>query len=77
MATVKLERAEELALERMVQAGLFVSKDEAARAAIVKYAMDLGIIRREELWKGIEGHKRRGVTPEKLMKELEDLEDET
>lgn len=32
---IKLDRAEEAALEKMVKVGLFPSKDEAARAAII------------------------------------------
>ena len=43
MAT-KLDKIEDEALERMVSVGLFPSKDEAARAAIIKYASDLGIL---------------------------------
>lgn len=40
---IKLEKAEEQVLDKMVESGLFSTKDEAARAAIVKYAYDLGI----------------------------------
>jgi len=43
VANVKLERAEEDVLKKMVETGLFQSKDEAARAAIIKYASDLGV----------------------------------
>lgn len=43
---------------------------EAARAAIVKYASDLGLFSPKLLWKGIVKHKRRKVTPEQLKKDL-------
>ncbi|MEK6591423.1 MAG: hypothetical protein AABZ11_12185 [Nitrospinota bacterium] len=76
VTNVKLERAEEDVLKKMVEAGLFQSKDEAARAAIIKYASDLGVFSPEVLWKRIGRHKRRKVTPEKLMKDLEAIEDE-
>ncbi len=76
-SVVKLEKAEEDVLVKMVEAGLFSSKDEAARAAIVKYASDLGIIDPAMLWNRIDKHKRRKVTPEQLMKDLEAIEDET
>ena len=46
---IKLEKTEEDVLEKMVLVGLFPSKDEAARAAIIKYASDLGIFSPEML----------------------------
>ena len=61
----------------MVKAGLFPSKDEAARAAIVKYASDLGIISPEMLWNRVTRHKKRKITPEQLKKDLESIENET
>lgn len=75
--TVKLEKAEEEALDRMVRIGLFSNKDEAARAAIVKYASDLGVLSPSVLWGRIVRHKRRKVTPQQLMKDLQAIEDET
>ena len=74
---IKLEKAEEEALEKMVRVGLFPSKDEAARAAIIKYASDIGVLSPETLWNRIIRHKRRKVTPEQLMKDLEMIENET
>lgn len=74
---IKLEKAEEDALEKMVKVGLFRSKDEAARAAIIKYASDLGILSPEMLWNKIGKYKRRKVTPKQLMKELRMIENET
>ena len=73
---IKLERAEEDALERMVRAGLFPSKDEAARAAIIKYAADLGLMSPELMWHKITRHKRRKVTPAQLMHDIEALSNE-
>jgi len=74
---IKLEKAAEEALDKMVEIGLFANKDEAARAAIVKYAADLGILSPAILWSRIARHKRRKVTPEQLKKDLEVLENET
>lgn len=73
---IKLERAEEDALNKMVKKGLFANKDEAARAAIVKYASDLGILSPAMMWNKISKHKQRKVTPEQLKKDLETIEDE-
>ena len=68
---IKLERAEEDVLNKMVKKGLFANKDEAARAAIVKYASDLGILRPSMMWDKISKHKKRKVTLEQLKKDLE------
>ena len=73
---IKLERAEEAALEKMVQAGLFPSKDEAARAAIIKYAADLGLISPETLWQKITRYKKRKVTPAQLTRDIEAVSNE-
>ena len=73
---IKLERAEEDALERMVRVGLFPSKDEAARAVIIKYASDLGLMSPALLWQKISRHKRRKVTPAQLMKDIEAISNE-
>lgn len=73
---IKLERAEEDALNKMVKKGLFANKDEAARAAIVKYASDLGILSPAMMWNKISKHKKRKVTPEQLKRDLEAIEDE-
>jgi len=71
---IRLERVEEDALEKMVKSGLFPNKDEATRAAIIKYAADLGILSPGILWDKITKHKRRKITPEQLRKDLEMIE---
>ena len=73
--TLKFRGVEAALLEEMVDSGFFNTKSEAIRAALVKYGMDLGILERRRLWEEIKGTKRRGVTPEKLKKDLERLED--
>jgi Arc/MetJ-type ribon-helix-helix transcriptional regulator len=73
---IKVEKAEEEALERLVKTGLFLSKDEAARAAIIKYASDMGILSPRILWQKIAGRKRRKVSPGQLMKDLDTIENE-
>ena len=73
---IKLEQAEDDALNKMVKKGLFANKDEAARAAIVKYASDLGILSPAMMWNKISRHKKRKVTPEQLKKDLEAIDDE-
>ena len=73
--TLKFRGVEAALLEEMVESGFFNTKSEAIRAALVKYGMDLGIFERKKLWDEIGKTKRRGVTPEKLKKDLQRLED--
>jgi len=61
-------------LEEMVKLGLFNSKSEAIRAAIMKYAVDSGLLSREDLWKRVKAHKRRKVSPDELAKDLQSFE---
>jgi len=72
--TLKFRGLEAELLDEMVRLGLFNSKSEAIRAAIMKYAVDSGLLSREDLWKRIKAHKRRGVGPKQLEKELQRLE---
>jgi hypothetical protein len=74
IANVVLDKAEEDVLTKMVETGLFPSKDEAARAAIIKYASDLGIFSPDMLWKKIVRYKKRKVTPVQLKKDLKAIE---
>ena len=73
---IHIEKVEEKALNNMVEVGLFASRDEAARAAILKYAMDMGALSRQAIWQIMEKTKKRKVTSEQLAKDLETLEDE-
>jgi Arc/MetJ-type ribon-helix-helix transcriptional regulator len=72
--TLKFRGLEAELLEEMVRLGLFNSKSEAIRAAVMKYAVDSGLLSREDLWSRIKAHERRGVSPKKLAKELQKLE---
>jgi len=74
---LNLEKAEQEALDRLVEAGFFLSRDEAARAAILKYALDIGVLNRKAIWQQMETAKRRKITPKQLAKDLETLEDES
>jgi len=55
---------------------LFSNRDEAARAAILKYSMDIGIFSRQTIWKKLNKVKKRKITPEQLEKDLEIIENE-
>ena len=72
--TLKFRGLEAELLEEMVRLGLFNSKSEAIRAAVMKYAVDSGLLSREDLWKRVRAQKRRVVSPRQLEKELQRLE---
>lgn len=71
-----LQKAEEKALDHLVKLGFFANRDEAARAAILKYAMDMGVLNRQVIWEEMQKVEKRKVTPEQLARDLETLEDE-
>lgn len=75
--TLEFRNAEAQMLEDLVDEGLFTTKSEAIRSALVKLAIDLGYFNREKLWKDVSSHKRRKVTPKKLMKDLEKIRTKT
>ncbi len=72
--TLKFRGLEAKVLEEFVRLGLFNTKSEAVRAAIVKYAIDSGLLAREELWEGVRSYKRRKVSAKSLAKELQKIE---
>ncbi len=75
--TLKFKGLEAELLNEMVRLGLFNSKSEAIRAAIAKYAVDMGLLSRKELWDRVESHPKRKVSPEKLAEDLGSVEVET
>jgi len=56
--TLKFRGLEAEILEEMVRLGLFNSKSQAIRAALMKYAIDSGLLSKEDLWKSIKAHKK-------------------
>jgi Arc/MetJ-type ribon-helix-helix transcriptional regulator len=72
--TLKFRGMEAELLEEMVRLGFFNSKSEAIRAAVMKYAVDSGLLSREDLWKRVRAHKRRTVSPDRLERDLQGLE---
>jgi len=73
--TLKFRGLEAELLEEMVGLGLFNFKSEAIRAAIIKYAVDSGLLEREDLWNPVRAYKQREVSPDDLEKDLQDLEE--
>jgi len=74
--TLKFKGVEARLLDELVKNGLFSTKSEAIRAALIHYFLQLGMLGREHQWKEIQSFPRREVSPERLAKDLEKLEDE-
>ncbi len=72
--TLRFRGTEANLLHEMVDSGLFNTKSEAVRAAIVNYSMALGLLKRRNLWEGIRRHSRRNVSQQQLAKDLRNLE---
>ncbi len=73
--TVKFRGAEADLLERLVRSGLFATKSEALRAALVKYGADLGLLKARDLWSAIDARPRRRVAPIRLREDVRKAED--
>jgi len=73
--TLKFRGAEAELLDRLVRSGLFATKSEAIRAALVKYGADLGLLRARDIWTAIESRPRRRVGLAQLRKDVRKSED--
>jgi len=73
--TVKFRGAEAELLDRLVRSGLFATKSEALRAALVRYGADLGLLRAQDLWAAIDARPRRRVATATLRKQVRKAED--
>jgi len=73
--TIKFRGAEAELLDRLVRSGLFATKSEAIRAALVKYGADLGLLRAKDLWSAIKRSPRRRVSVAELRRDVRKAED--
>ena len=73
--TLRFRGAEAELLDRLVRSGLFATKSEAIRAALVKYGADLGLLRARDIWTAIESRPRRRVGLAQLRKDVRKSED--
>jgi len=73
--TIKFRGAEAALLDRLVRSGLFATKSEAIRAALVKYGADLGLLRAKDLWTAIVASPKRRVSAAQLRKNVKKAED--
>lgn len=75
--TLKFRGVEAQLLDELIKNGLFSSKSEAIRAALIHYFIELGLLRRKQLWGRIQSFPRRNVTPEQLAKDIKKIKNET
>lgn len=73
--TIKFRGAEAALLDRLVRSGLFATKSEAIRAALVKYGTDLGLLRAKDIWTAIRESPRRRVSAAQLRRDVRKAED--
>jgi Arc/MetJ-type ribon-helix-helix transcriptional regulator len=74
--TLKFKGVEASLLKQMVELGLFNTKSEAIRAALIKYAIDLNLLDKKTIWKEIQAHKKRKISPEQLAMDIQSIKDE-
>lgn len=68
--TLKFRGVEAKLLDTMVKSGLFNSKSEAIRAALVNYSLQSGFLDKKEIWREIEEHTRRKVSDSVLGEDI-------
>ncbi len=73
--TIKFRGAEAELLDRLVRSGLFATKSEAVRAALVRYGAELGLLRAKDLWTALDAHPRRRVSTARLREQVRKAED--
>lgn len=74
--TLKFRGMEADILKSMVESGMFNSKSEAIRSAIVHYAMEVGLFESKKIWAEVQKFPRRNVTAKQLAKDLLEIEHE-
>ena len=74
--TMKFKGMENDILEDMISSGLFATKSEVVRSAVMKLATDLHFFERKNLWKQIKHIPRRTVSTKQLLKDIEAVKNE-
>ena len=74
--TLKFRGVEAKLLDVMVKSGLFNSKSEAIRAALVNYSMQSGFLDKKQIWSEIEKYRRRKVSDSALEHDIANIKNE-
>ncbi len=69
--TIKFKGLEGELLEKMVESGLFATKSEVIRSALVHYAIETNLFERKKLWERVKAVPRRKVSDAQLAKDIE------
>ena len=74
--TLKFKGIEGEILNNMVESGLFATKSEAIRSALVKYAIDVNLFERKRLWDKISKHSRRKASLKQVLRDIKAVKNE-
>lgn len=74
--TLKFRGIEAKVLDKMVKSGLFNTKSEAIRSALIHYSMDVGLLDKKMIWQEIDKTPRRKVSAKQLARDIAEIEDE-
>jgi len=73
--TLKFKGVEADILNKMVKSGLFNTKSEAIRSALVHYSMDFGFFDKRKLWQDIKKIPKRRVSASQLIKDIREIKE--
>ncbi len=75
--TLKFRGVESEILDKIVDAGIFNTKSEAIRAALVHYSLELGILDKKEMWRKLQDYPKKAVTDVELEKRMHKIKEAT
>ena len=76
--TLKAKGLQNEILERMVSLGLASTKKQAVEFALLKTALDIGLLKSEEILKYVDNlTKHKHLSPEKIASEIESIKNES
>ena len=75
--TLKFRGVESEMLEKIVNSGIFNTKSEAIRAAIVHYSLELGLVNKVGMWKEIQKYPKKKISEQELIKKIHRVKEAT
>ena len=76
--TLKAKGLQNEILERMVSLGLASTKKQAVEFALLRTALDIGLLKSEEILKYVDNlTKHKHLSPEKIASEIESIKNES
>ncbi|MBI2136051.1 hypothetical protein HYU06_03200 [Candidatus Woesearchaeota archaeon] len=74
--TLKFRGIESQILNNMIDRGLFNTKSEAIRSALVHYSLELGFFDKQKLWQEIQLYPKRKVSAKQLAEDIDKIKNE-